>query len=269
MIGSGLLMDEAIYIFAGTMAGLLSGMMGIGGGIIIVPALLFIFSHDPRFSSNLIMRVAVGTSLTVMLFTAVSSIRAHYRLSGTVRWSEYKNLWPGIAMGTVSGALLANQLPTHWLEILLGLFLLFVSAEMLSGMLGSRLNRAPSKRLDSLVSFFIGCQAGLLGGGGGTLIIPYLNYCGLEMRKIAEVSVLCTLTVAVIGSFTFMITGYHVVGLPAYSTGYIYWPAVIFLAIPSYFFAPIGAKIAYLLAGTHLKYGFIFILLLTAISLLI
>lgn len=266
---SHMLINGSVYVLAGTLAGLLSGMIGLGGGIIVVPALLFIFNHDMAFSSEVIMRVAVGSSLAVMLFTSLSSIRAHYQLGSNILWPEYAHFWPGIAIGTVSGGLLANKLPTHWLEVLLGLFLLFVSMEMLSGMQISRLSHAPSKRLDSIVSFLIGCQAGLLGGGGGALIIPYLSYCGLELRKIAAVSVSCTLIVAIIGSMVFIITGHYVSGLPAYTIGYIYWPAVVCIAIPSYFFAPLGAKLTYFLPATQLKYGCVLILLATGISLLI
>lgn len=268
MILSELAVNGSIYALAGAFAGLMSGIMGIGGGIVVVPALLFIFQHNPIFPPNLTMHLAAGTSLAIMLFTSQSSIRAHYR-QGEILWNIYNRLWPGIIIGAVCGALLADQLPTRWLEILFGLFLLFVAVKMLSGMHITHPQQFPRPWINNLVSFVIGCKSGLLGVGGGALIIPYLNYCGVEMPKIAPVSALCTMTVAVIGTITFILTGLNEVGLPAYTTGYIYWPAVLCVAIPSSIFAPVGAKLTYVLPIQQLKYGFIVILFFTAIHLLL
>lgn len=258
----------AIYALTGIFAGLISGVMGIGGGIIVVPALLLIFQHNPDFPPNLLMHMAAGTSLAVMLFTSLSTIRAHYKLGG-VQWTIFNRLWPGIVFGTIAGALLADQLPTYWLKILFGLFLLLVAFKMLSGIHVTHPHRLPPRWLNGLVSFLIGCKSGLLGVGGGTLIIPYLSYCGVEMKKIAPVSALCTMTVAIIGTITFMITGLHESGLPAYSTGFIYWPAVILLAVFSSILAPLGARLTYILPLHQLKYAFIVILFFTAIELLL
>lgn len=268
MILSEIAVNGGIYALAGAFAGLMSGLMGIGGGIVVVPALLFIFQHNPAFPSNLTMHFAAGTSLAVMLFTSQSSIRAHYRQSG-IQWDVYNRLWPGIIIGAITGGVLADQLPTRWLEILFGLFLLFVAFKMLSGMQITRPQQFPRPWINNLISFLIGCKSGLLGVGGGTVIIPYLSYCGMEMPKIAPVSALCTMTVAIIGTITFIMTGLNEVGLPAYTTGYIYWPAVLCIAIPSSIFAPVGAKLTYVLPIKHLKYGFVVILVLTAINLLI
>ncbi|WP_019215826.1 sulfite exporter TauE/SafE family protein [Legionella tunisiensis] len=268
MILSEIAANGSIYALAGAFAGLMSGIMGIGGGIIVVPSLLFIFQHNPAFPSNLTMHIAAGTSLAIMLFTSQSSVRAHYRQGG-ILWSIYNRLWPGIVIGAVSGAILADQLPTHWLQILFGLFLLFVAFKMLSGMHIVRPQQFPRPWINNLISFLIGCKSGLLGVGGGTVIIPYLSYCGVEMPKITPVSALCTLTVAVLGTITFILTGLNEIGLPPYTTGYVYWPAVLCVAIPSSIFAPIGAKLTYILPIEQLKYGFIVILFLTAIDLLI
>ncbi|MDI9819538.1 MULTISPECIES: sulfite exporter TauE/SafE family protein [unclassified Legionella] len=256
-----------VYALIGAFAGLMSGILGIGGGVIVVPGLLFIFRHNPDFPTHIIMHMAAGTSLAVMLFTSQSSIRAHYKLNG-ILWSAYKRLWPGIVVGTILGALCADLLPTHWLKILFGLFLLFVAVKMLSGLHVTHPHRFPNTWINGLVSSLIGFKSGLLGVGGGTLIIPYLNYCGIEMRRIAAVSALCTMTVAILGTITCIITGSNEIDLPAYSTGYVYWPAVVCVAIPSTLFAPIGAKLTYIIPVKQLKFAFVAILLLTAVDLL-
>lgn len=265
-----LLASSSTYVLAGIFAGLLSGLMGIGGGIVVVPALLSIFHRHPDFPQNLSMQMAAGTSLAVMLFTSQSSIRAHYKQGG-ILWDVYNRLWPGIILGTICGALLAYRLPTYWLKILFGFFLLFVAIKILFDMkkIQTKPQSFPRNWINRLVSFLIGCKSGLLGVGGGVLIIPYLNYCGVEMKKIAPISALSTMTVAGIGTIVFIITGLKEIGLPVYTTGFVYWPAVLCVAIPSSFFAPLGAKLTYSLPIKQLKYCFVVVLMATAINLLI
>ncbi len=262
-----LLEHAAIYGLTGIVTGLIAGILGIGGGMIVVPALLYIFQHTQTIPASMEMQVAAGTSLAIMIFTAQASVRAHYK-HGAVLWDIYHRLWPGVIIGTLAGAFLAHRLPTHWLKIIFGLFLLFISINMLLTIHINHPQRSPGKWVNRLVTFLIGFKSGLLGIGGGALIIPYLDYCGVGVKKIPAVSALCTLTVAVIGTVAFMITGNNEPGLPAYSTGYIYWPAVILVAISSVLFAPLGARLTYILPVQQLKYGFIVILLITSINLL-
>ncbi|KTC86946.1 sulfite exporter TauE/SafE family protein [Legionella brunensis] len=268
MILSALALSGGIYALAGTFAGLISGILGIGGGIIVVPSLLFIFYRNPAFPPELIMHMAAGTSLAVMVFTTQSSLRAHAKANG-ILWDVYKRLCPGIVLGTIGGALLANQLPTNWLKILLGLFLLGIAIKMLLNIHVTPAQKSPKLWSTRAISFLIGLNSGLLGIGGGTLIIPYLSYCGLELRKIIPLSTLCTMTVALLGALTFIIAGSQESQLPVYSTGYVYWPAVICLAVLSSVFAPVGARMTYIVPVKQLKYGFIIILFLSAINLLI
>ncbi|WED42781.1 sulfite exporter TauE/SafE family protein [Legionella cardiaca] len=267
MILTAMAISGGIYALAGTFAGLLSGVLGIGGGIIVVPCLLFIFYHNPAFPPELTMRMAAGTSLAVMVFTTYASLRTHAK-ECVIQWEIYHQLCPGIIIGTVCGALLAAQLPTAWLKTFLALFLLSIAIKMLFDLKFIPNQRDFKLRHTKVISFCIGLNSGLLGVGGGTLIIPYLSYCGLELRKIIPIAALCTMTVALLGSLTFIMAGSKEVMLPLYSTGYIYWPAVICLATLSSIFAPIGAKITYAVPVKQLKYGFIFILLISTINLL-
>ncbi|CEK09305.1 sulfite exporter TauE/SafE family protein [Legionella hackeliae] len=268
MILSAAALSGGIYALAGTFSGLISGVLGIGGGVIIVPCLLFIFYHNPAFPPDLIMHMAAGTSLAVMVFTTQSSLRAHAKAHG-ILWNVYKHLAPGIILGTICGALLAHKLPTNGLKILLGLFLLGVGIKMLVEKPITPMPYFPKWWSIGIVSYFIGLSSGLLGIGGGTLIIPYLNYCGVELRKIIPVSALCTMTVALVGTLTFIMTGSKETELPLYSTGYVYWPAVICLATLSSVFAPLGAKMTYIIPVKQLRYGFVFILFVSASNLLV
>ncbi len=263
-----ILLEFVAYTLIGAVAGSLAGMLGIGGGIIIVPALSFIFTQNSAIPQQLTMQIASGTSLASMLFTAPSSIRAHARLSG-IHWQVFIQLLPGICLGTLSGAFLADRLETSWLKLLFGLFLIFIAMQLLKTRPANTPKRFPPQWLHYILSYLIGFKSGLLGLGGGTLIVPYLHYCGVELRKIVPLSALCSMTVAVLGTLTFMATGAMQAHLPAYSTGYVYWPAVLGIAIPSFFFAPSGAKLSYVLPVKQLRYGFVLIVILTAIRLLV
>ncbi len=260
-----LLLHGYIYALIGIFAGLMAGILGVGGGIIVVPGLAFIFQQNQIIPEHVIMHVATGTSLAVMIFTAQASLRAHYKM-GEILWSVFNKLWPGLVIGAVSGAVIAGFVSTYWLKMIFAVFLLFVVVKMLSDLRIERAVRFPRPWLNGLVSYFIGLKSGLLGIGGGVLIIPYLGYCGVAVRKIPAVSNLCSFTVAIVGTVVFMVTGRYEMAAIPYSTGYVYWPAVLWVAIPSCFIAPYGTKLNYLLPVQQLKYGFIAILFLTAIK---
>lgn len=263
-----LLVHMLIYIATGALAGLIAGTLGIGGGMIIVPALLYIFQHTHQVPPALQMHFAAGTSLAIMIFTGQSSVRAHIRQKG-ILWPAYHRLQAGIILGTVMGVLLAYQLPTHGLKILLALFLFLIAAEMIFHPDLPHRNDFPAQWVNRLVGVLIGFKSGLLGIGGGALVVPYLSYCGVERRQTAGVSAMCTLTVAIIGTIAVIITGSTESDLPAWSTGYVYWPAVVWVAIPSMISAPLGARLTYHLSLNHLKHAFVVVLLLAAINLIV
>lgn len=257
-----------VYIATGAIAGLIAGTLGIGGGMIIVPALLYIFQHTADVPHSLEMHFAAGTSLAIMIFTGQAAVRAHMRRNG-ILWSAYRRLNMGIIWGALAGALLAYQLPTYWLKVLLAIFLLLIAVEMMFNPNLPQRKDFPPQWVNRLVGMLIGFKSGLLGIGGGALVIPYLSYCGVDRRQTAGVSSVCTLTVAIIGTIAVIITGSTESGLPQWATGYVYWPAVVWVAIPSMIFAPIGAHLTYKLPLEHLKHAFIVVLLIAAINLIV
>ncbi|MCC5791369.1 MAG: sulfite exporter TauE/SafE family protein [Legionellaceae bacterium] len=257
-----------LYAVAGAFAGLLAGVLGIGGGLVVVPMLAFIFQHNAEIPAEAVMHFAAGTSLAVMIFTAQASVRARIKKE-PMEWPVFRAMIPGIIMGTTAGVVLAHFLSTRMLSILFGLFLLAVALKMLLDVHRPLVRRHPGSLLNAVVSFLIGLKSGLLGVGGGMLIIPYLSYCGVALNKVATVSALCTMTVALVGCLGFMLTGLHTPDAPAYAIGYVYWPAVLWLAIPSMVFAPIGAHLAYQLPLHQIRYAFVIILTITAVDLLV
>lgn len=262
-----ILTHGTVYALTGAFAGLMAGLIGIGGGMVVVPGLLYVFAHHNLMPQDVLMHFAAGTSLAIMIITAQSAVRAHYRL-GDIYWPAFNRLWPGIVLGTICGAALAKQIPTYWLQRIFAVFLLLISVKMLSDVKVTKIRDFPRPWINNLVSYVIGFKSGLLGIGGGALIIPYLTYCGIDMRKITPVSSLCTITVSTIGTLAFIILGWGVAGEPRLATGFVYWPAVLWVSIPAALLAPIGARLTYALPVKKLKYGFIAFLIITAIDML-
>ncbi len=267
MIAGDWVLSGVVYALIGAFAGLMSGAIGIGGGIIIVPGLVFVFQLNHIIPDNLAMHVAAGSSLAVIIFTSLAAVRVHYKI-GEILWPVFNRLWPGLVLGVISGVLIADAVPTSWLKILFGLFLLFVAVKMFANLKGSATSTAPGFWSNGIISYFIGMLSGLLGVGGGVLIVPYLTYCGVTMRKIVSVSNLCTFAVGTIGTVVFIFTGQNDMANIPYSTGYIYWPAVFLVGIPSILMAPFGVKLNYILPMQYLTYGFIVLLILTALKML-
>lgn len=257
-----------IYGITGLLTGFIAGLLGIGGGIIVVPALLYIFNYTGDVPQAEAIHYAAGTSLAIMIFTALSSVIAHQRKNGML-WNIYVRIFPGIVLGTITGALLSYQIPTQLLKIILGLFLLFIAFEMIYKPRICMRSEFPSPLINRLISFLIGLKSGLLGIGGGVLIIPYLSYCGVQSRQTAGITSLCTLTIALIGTSAFFMTAIAKNDPTQWTTGYIYWPAVVFIAIPSILLAPLGAYFSYRLPIDLLKHLFTGILIIVATHLLV
>lgn len=262
-----ILVSVLIYGLTGACAGLVAGVLGVGGGMIIVPALIYIFHYLKLMPFSMEMHFAAGTSLAIMICTALSSVSAHYRKKG-ILWSAYRRVNLGIIVGTVFGALLASSLPTYWLKVILGLFLLLIAIEMTFNPNLPQRKNFPAQWINRLVGMLIGFKSGLLGIGGGALIIPYLSYCGVKRRQTAGVSALCTLTVSLIGTVAYIVTGIYAGGSLSGSTGYVYWPAVFWISIPSVLFAPVGAHLTYVLPVGLLKGAFIVVVFIAAFDLL-
>lgn len=262
------MLTDALFLFSGAFVGLLSGALGIGGGVIIVPILLLIFHNTPLFPPELNIHLSIGTSLAIMIFTSQASLRAHFK-HGQVLIHIYQRLAFGLGLGILTGGIAAFFIPSEGLKILLVVFLLSVALKMIFDTEAPRPQQFPNAFLNALVCFTVGLFSGLLGIGGSLLLLPYLTYCGIETRKITGILALCTMTVSIIGTVVYIITGlFASAPLPAWSTGYIYWPAVVLMAIPGIVTAPIGARLSYVLPVKQLRYAFIVLLIITAINLL-
>ena len=256
-----------IYLIIGAFAGIMSGLFGVGGGVVVIPALSNVFAHYTSIPSSSTMQMAVGTSLAIMIFTATSALYAHHKRKA-VRWEIFSYMLPGLIGGSVIGAIIAHFLPSSYLKIIFGVFLIFVSFRMLTDKPGDGTETSFSLTTIRISSLFIGVLSSVLGVGGGTLLVPFLLRCQLDMREAAGTSVACGLAVGIVATIGFMVTGLIAVKQVEWSTGYIYWPAFLGVVVASTLLAPIGAVLAHTLPKEFLKRIFGVFLLLMACDML-
>ena len=255
-------LDFVAYLVTGLLSGLLAGLFGVGGGAIIVPALITLFAHV-GIGGEWAPQLAVGTSLATIIGTGAASATAHHRRGG-VRWDLFARLAPGIVLGAWAGAGLAGALPGLWLKRLFALFLVFVGVRMLTRSRPPEPRPAPSKAALWAAGGGIGALSSLVGIGGGTITVPYLASHGLDMRKAVGTSAACGLPIAIAGTIGFIVARWGFDGLPAMSSGFVYWPAAAVMLLASMPAAPIGARLAHALPVAVLKRIFGVLLLIIA-----
>lgn len=245
------LMDLGFYLLVGGIAGLLAGLLGIGGGLIIVPALIWLYLAN-GVDPSVVVHLAVGTSLATIIITSISSIRAHHK-RGAVRWHLVVRLAPGIVLGAWLGAVIADMLQTWWLQRVFACFVILVGVQMALGAKTEAHRNLPGLPGMSVAGGLIGMISAIVGIGGGSMTVPFLNWCSVNMREAVATSAACGLPIALAGTLGFIVAGWSESALPAGSTGYIYWPAFLGIVASSYLFAPLGAKLAHSLPLPALK----------------
>lgn len=250
------------YCAVGAGVGILAGLLGVGGGLVIVPILVFMFKFQ-GFPPEMIMHMALGTSMASIMFTSVSSFMAHHK-HGAVHWDIVRRIVIGILIGTFLGACFASAMSTNFLKVFFVLFLYIISIQLL-------INKKPkaSRELPGLLGMFftgniIGFVSSLVGIGGGSLSVPFMIWCNVVVHHAIGTSAAIGLPIAIAGTLGFIFNGWSVSGLPDYSIGYIYLPALLGIAAISVLTAPFGVKLAHSLPVDKLKR--IFALLLIAVG---
>jgi len=239
------------YIAIGAAAGLLAGLLGVGGGIVVVPALAVVFGAQnvaPRY----VMPLALGTSLATIVFTSLSSLRAHH-VRSAVDWSIVRRLTPGLVSGALIGASLATRLSSDVLIVVFAVFLWSVATHLLLGTPPPRGGVSPGWLGWSVVGAAIGGVSGVVGIGGGTLSVPLLTWCRVRLHEAIGTAAAAGFPIALAGALGYLAYGSALDDLPRYSAGFVYLPAVLGVALASVVTAPLGARLAHRLPAGRLQ----------------
>jgi uncharacterized membrane protein YfcA len=255
-------MQLMTLLVAGAAAGIAAGLLGIGGGVIIVPVLSLVFASE-QVDPDILIKIAVGTSLSTIVVTGVSSIWAHHR-HGAVRWPLVRIMTPGVVTGSLLGAWLADLIPGAWLTVAFILFLIGVSLQMAWGPIGSG-RELPGHWALRGVSAVVGTVSALMGIGGGALHVPYLSWCGVPLKQSIATAASIGFPLALASTLGFIVTGLDEPNLPPHSLGYINLPAFAGVVGASVLFAPLGARLAHRLPDRFLKRTFALFLFILAL----
>lgn len=255
------------YLLLGLVAGFVAGLLGVGGGLIIVPILIWMFDAQ-GVASGIQPHLALGTSLASILFTSLASVRAHHS-HGAVDWSVVKRITPGIVLGTLLGAWLASFTPARPLKIFFVIFLFYAALQM-----ALNFKPAPSRMLPGPFGMLgagglIGAVSSWVGIGGGTLSVPFQVWCNVPFHRAVGTSAAIGFPIAFAGLIGYIIGGWNHTELPPYSMGFISLPALAGIAAGSILTAPLGARTAHTLPVARLKQVFAMLLFLLAIRMLV
>jgi len=244
-------MEWLAYLGIGALVGFAAGLLGIGGGVVMVPLLVFVFAAS-GIASDQILHLALGTALAAMVFTSLSSMRAHHA-HGAVDWSIARAMSPGMLLGSFGAALVAGFIPTRPLAIGFTALVFYAATQILLDLKppGSReLPGAPGLFAAGAV---IGAISSLLAAGGAFMTIPFLAWCKVPLRRAIGTAAANGLPIAIAGTAGYVLNGVRAEGLPASSIGYVYLPALALVVSTSMLAAPLGARLAHRLPVKRLR----------------
>ncbi len=260
-----LLLLQLAVLGVGT--GFLAGLLGIGGGMVLVPFITLILSHR-GVPADLAVKMAIATSMATIIFTSISSVRAHHK-RGAVRWDLVRGLAPGIVIGAMIASLgVFALLKGSWLALIFGVFVAFSATQMFRNK-----KPAPSRGMPGVAGQlgaggFIGFLSGLVGAGGGFISVPFMAWCNVPMHSAVATSAALGFPIALTNVAGYVISGQSARGLPPASFGYIWLPGLLIIAVASVLTAPMGARAAHALPVALLKKVFASMLYLLAVYML-
>ena len=251
----------------GIATGFLAGLLGIGGGMLMVPFITIIMSNR-GVAPDLAVKMAIATSMATIIFTSMSSVWAHHQ-RGAVRWDIVKRLAPGIVVGSFVGSLgVFALLKGSYLAIFFGLFVGFSATQMFLDKKPEASRQLPGKGGLLAAGGLIGFLSGLVGAGGAFISVPFMTWCNVAIRNAVATSAALGFPIAMANVIGYIISGLSVQNLPVGAFGYIWLPALGVIAVCSFLVAPLGAKAAHTLPVGKLKRIFASVLYVLAVYML-
>jgi uncharacterized membrane protein YfcA len=260
-------MEWAAYLGIGVLVGFAAGLLGIGGGVVMVPLLVLVFTAHQMPPAH-VLHLALGTALAAMMFTSVSSMRAHHA-HAAVDWQIARAMSPGMLVGSFGAALLAGMIPTRPLALVFTAFVFYAATSILLDLKPTTTRELPGFAGTFAAGAVIGAISSLLAAGGAFMTIPFLAWCGVPLRRAIGTAAANGLPIAIAGTAGYLIQGWRVPDLPTPSVGYVYLPALALVVTTSMLAAPLGARVAHRLPVKRLRVTFALLLYVFALRMLV
>ncbi|WP_293777977.1 sulfite exporter TauE/SafE family protein [uncultured Oxalicibacterium sp.] len=256
----------AAYVMAGAFVGVLAGLLGIGGGMTLVPIIAALFAAQ-HFAPDHIVHMALATCMASIVFTSSSSVREHLKFDG-VDFGIVKRMTPGLLVGSLLATSVSAWIPQRLLALSFAVIVMLGATQIMLNRKPSASRTLPSAFPLFLIGVVFGIIAGLVSAGGAFLTVPYMMWCGVPMKKTIGTGAMMGIPLAIVGTIGYAISGWRVEGLPPYSVGFILLPALIGIVCGSVFTAPLGARLAHRLPVVTLKRIFACLLYVLAAKML-
>ena len=252
----------------GLTGGFMAGLLGVGGGMVLVPFITWILASR-GVDNELAVKMAIATSMATIIFTSISSVRAHHK-RGMVRWDLVKGIAPGIMIGALVVSIgVFALLKGAWLSVVFGVLVILAALQMFLDRKPKPTRQMPGRGGQMAAGSVIGFLSGLLGAGGGFLSVPFMTWCNVAIHNAVATSAALGFPIAVFNVIGYVLGSWSVAGRPEWSVGYVWLPALAVIASCSVLMAPLGARTAHALPVKTLKRIFAGILMLLAVSMLI
>jgi len=250
----------------GVFTGFLAGLLGVGGGLVLIPILTYLFHNTLALETPLAVKMAIATGMSTIVVTSLASTRMHHQL-GAVRWDLVKGLTPGLIVGSLTSSLwLFAFINGAVLALVFAGFAAFSATQML-------LDRKPKPSRDmpgpigqTAAGGLIGVVSGLVGAGGAFMSVPFMVWCNVPMRQVVATSAALGFPIALFNAVGYVAGGWDVTGTPVYSFGYVWLPALLMVCLSTVLTAPIGARMAHRSPVKQLKRAFAVLLYALAAS---
>ncbi len=243
-----------VFIIIGCVVGFIAGLLGIGGGLTMIPMLTLLFTYE-QFPPNDVLHIAVATSMATIVFTSIASVRAHNQ-HRAVLWPVFWSLAPGILIGSLVGPQIVSGMSTRLLSGVFVLFASYTGARLIRNTLPKPTRELPGTFGLWIVGAAIGVISSMVGAGGGFISVPFMTACNVRLQNAVATSAALGLPIAVAGTAGFLIAGFRHPGLPPYTVGYVYLPALIAIVSASVVVAPIGVRMAHRWPAAQLRHAF-------------
>lgn len=256
-----------VYLPIGAVVGFMAGLLGIGGGMVLVPILVFVFGAN-HFAPEHLMHMALATAMATIPFTSVSSVRAHHSRGG-VDWRIVTGLLPGLLSGAALGTLVAGKVPGRPLAVFFAAFLFYAATTMFFDLMPKGTRSLPGRAGLAFVGTIVSFLSSFIAAGAALMTIPFMAWCNVPLRRAVGTASAIGFPLSLAASVGYAIAGLQAGGLPQYSLGFIYLPALGMIAVASVLTAPLGARVSQKMPVRQLRIVFALTLYVLAVRMLI
>lgn len=254
------------YALGGASAGFLAGLLGVGGGMTIVPIISTVLTAQ-KVAPDHVIHIALATAMCSIVFTSSATALQHHK-RGAVDWAMFKRMSPGMVLGTLLATATSSYIPQRLLAVAFSIIVVVAGVQILVGKKPGPGKTPPGTPVIFAYGFCVGVIAGLVSAGGAFLTVPFMMYCGMPMIMAIGTGVVLAIPIAIMGSIGYIISGWSVAGLPQYSLGFIYLPALAAIVCTSVLVVPVGVRLAHRLPVQRLRQFFAVLLFLLAAKML-